>query len=238
MKHLYLALTVLVACALGACDKFNSEVNPLMGNETLSTFTALAEDGKTVLTGVANPQSGAVIVQPGEYMSVVGDSDVIICKPADGKLHVYRLNGEKLGVFDLFTHWTENGNYYVGSKYNLQLFYFPKYNETLEVRDTFNQSDIMLMFVDGKWQVRDNFGKYLWQIPSAFTLIKDINSMDKYVFAIAGKYAGALYDYKGNKLKNLSYTRWKKLQADLQNKHEYQGGAAEAEIADLHKLLD
>ncbi len=237
MKHLYAALIVLTACILGACGRYESEVKPLMGNETLSTFTALAEDGKTILTGVAQPQSGSVVVEPADYISVVGDSNVIICKTPADKYHVFKIDGEKLGVFDLFMHWTESADYYLGSKYGMQLLYFPRQAVSVTAQDIMDEVDVMLVCADGKWQVRDNFGKKLWDIPAAFTLIKDAGSKDIFVIAITEKHSAVLYDKNGTKLKTLGAGRWNKLQKKLENKKEYQGGTVEADAEGLRNFL-
>ncbi len=237
MKKILFILSVLTICALSSCGGFQSEVNPLLGNESLNTFTTLADDGTTILTGVTNPQSGHVLVSPAEFNAITGDNDVIICRSPKEKFYVYKTNGEQIGVFDLFTHWRDNGNYYLGSKYGLQVFYFPANDEIVSTKQTFSEIDVMLLLVDGKWQIRDYFGKLLWTIPKDFMLIRDIQRQDVFVIAIEEGRSHVLYDKDGKKLKKLTSSKWKKLQSQFENMEVTENGATAASVETLAPYL-
>lgn len=237
MKQLIFMLSILFTCILSSCGGFTSEVKPLMGNENLSTFTQLAEDGQTVLTGVSNPQSGHVIVAPKNFISVVGDQHVIICRSPEDRFYVYKTTGEHLGVFDLFTHWADGGNYYLGSKYGLQVFYFPEDNSVIESNLTFHEIDVVLLLIDGKWQIRDYYGRLLWTIPDKFTLIRDLDRQDVFVIAIEQGRSCALFDKNGQKLKTLSAKNWKKLQAKFSDVEKTEHNATAANVETLAPYL-
>ncbi len=230
-------LSVLLTCILSACSGFKSETNPLLGNEDFNTFTALAEDGETVLIGVSDPQSGQIIVPPADFISATGDKNVIICRSSKDKFYVYKTNGEQLGVFDLFTHWTENGNYYLGSKYNLQVLYFPLNDEIIQCTQSFSEIDAILLFMEGKWQIRDYYGKLLWTIPSEFTLIRDIQQPDVFAIAIKEGYKYVLYDKNGKKLKTLTSKKWHKLQSKFENVEITENGATAANVESLAPFI-
>lgn len=220
MKKMIFFVLATLSFLLTGCG-YQSKVTPLAGNPTLSSFTELAEDGETVLTGVAQPQSGHVVIPPAKYSEITADGYVITCKEENESFTLFKNNGEKIGNFEMVTPWQKNGNYYLGVKYINKTYYFPETDLVLTTQYCYTDMETLYMSMGDHWLVLDYYGKVLNKLPNEFTILKDAKNPLKTWIAIwekGKKYpACELYGINGEKYKKLPYVRWVKLFKNVVN---------------------
>ena len=174
------------------------------------------KDGKTILTGVANPVSDFVIVPPAKYENISADEYTICCKKEDNLIDVFTVKGKKIGTFELFTPWNYSGKYYLGVKYLNKTYYFPENDLIVSSKNVITEKDVLFLETeDGSgWMVLNYIGEQLWQIQQDFLIIRNSsNPSDVYVALEEGskKTSCTLYTTSGEVYKKLTPKQWTKL---------------------------
>lgn len=225
MRKIILVVLTLTIMVLANCCGHKPKVEVLEGNPQLSTFTQLDKDGKTVLTGVANPQSGHVVVEPAEYTKITADENVITCVRADGKIDVFTEIGHPIGTFEMFTPWKYNGTYYLGVKYLDKTYYFPQKHFIVSSRNVITEQDVLFCESQNGWEVLTYNGEQLWKISSDFLIIRNAANPSQIFIAIEteeAKPSCTLFTVNGGQHKKLTPKQWKKLkQATTATDNEY-----------------
>lgn len=237
MKTFLYYASLLLMLLVMSCGK-QSKTEPLSGNPALSTFIEEGQNGKTLI-GVANPQSGHVIITPAEYKSVTADEYTITCTRPDNKLDVFKTNGEKIGNFEMFTPWTTNGHYYLGVRYVENTYYFPKKDLIVSARDCHKEQKIMLLGCKDGWNIYDYDGNFLWTTPEKIGVIKNAKIPTEVLIAIESKDkrpSCALYNTDGSAYKAVPPAKWAKLKKQLTDVKEINQTAYAATIDSFEKL--
>lgn len=228
----------LLAILAVSCGK-QTKTAPLEGNPALYTFATEAEDGKTILTGVANKHSGAVIIEPAAYKSITADAYTISCTEEDGMVTAYKTDGSLIGTFEIFTPWKGNGNYYLGVRYINKTYYFPKKDLIVSTQKVHNEYNVILLENADGWGIYDYEGNFLWQAPQNIGIIRNSKIPTKLLFAIESKGkrpSCPLYSEDGSAYKALSPTQWAKLKKTLKNVKEITSTAYAADTDDFDKI--
>lgn len=159
--------------------------------------------------------SYGLVVKPGRYCKFGMVDNVITCVGKDDNLtYAFTEKGAYIGKFEIFTHWVENGDYYLGVKYKDRTFYFPKKNEILKVDGVHFGLKVMFLDIDGKCEVRDYEGKCLWKLPTKDAIIfKEAGQDEYYIFAPEdwSKPPFEVYDVNGKLVKKMAYPQYRKL---------------------------
>ncbi|MCM1323853.1 MAG: hypothetical protein NC218_06800 [Acetobacter sp.] len=212
MKRMIFFASIILMLVCVSCGNQNNST-PIAGNPTLYTFTTTAEDGKTILTGVAQPQSGKVIITPAAYQSITADDYIITCKEPSGTFAVFKTDGELIGRFEMITPWDVNGKYYLGVRYINKTFYFPLTNKIITSQNVHNEYKVMFINNGESWDVFDYEGKQLSNFAEGFVIIKNDKIPSQIWVAVetAGKYpACTLYKTTGEVYKKLTPRQWQK----------------------------
>ena len=233
---LYYAALLLLLFFATSCGK-QSKTEPLSGNPALSTFTTTEKTGQS-LTGVVH-QTGDIIIQPAAYKSVTADSYTITCTRMDGLQEVFKANGEPIGIFEMFTRWTANGDYYLGVRYLENTYYFPKKNLVLSSRQTHKEQNILLISCEEGWNIYDYEGNFLWNAPAKMGIIKNAKIPTKQVIAIESndkKPSCTLYNTDGSAYKAIPPAKWAQLKKGLKNIKQLSPEAYAAASDDFDKF--
>ena len=198
-----------VASVLSSCGGLPEDIKL---NDKFVAFAELSESNDT-LWGVKD--SFGLVVKPGRYSKVGMVDNVITCVGKDDNLtYAFTEKGSYIGKFEIFTHWTENGDYYLGVKYKDRTFYFPKKNEILKVDGVHFGLKVMFIEIAGKCEVRDYEGKCLWTIPTEDAIIfKEADKEDYFIFAPQSwfKPPFEVYGIDGKLIKKVPYPQYRKL---------------------------
>ena len=203
------AIILSVTFVMSSCNGLPKDIKL---NDELVAYAELSENNDT-LWGVKD--SYGLVVKPGRYCKFGMVDNVITCVGKDDNLtYAFTEKGSYIGKFEIFTHWTENGDYYLGVKYKDRTFYFPKKDEILKVDGVHFGLKVMFLDIDGKCEVRDYEGKCLWKIPSRDAIVFKEKGQDSYyIFAPKdwSKPPFAVYDINGKLVKKMPYPQYRKL---------------------------
>lgn len=233
MRKMIFAALATLACIFSSCSNQSKE-QPLAGCPDLSTFTMLAEDGETVLTGVKQPQTGHVIVPPEYYQAITSDGKVITCTSSEQDITVYTVKGEKIGNFEMFTPWQDK--YYLGVIYINKTYYFPAVNEIISTRASLHELELIFIKTDSGWDVRSYTGELKSKVPAeSFWIIRDAKVPTNLLIGVEeGVSKGCtLYKPNGEVYKKLTRQQWNKLRKKL---HEPTVKAESISVADVEGL--
>lgn len=236
MKKFIYLLFALIAFALGGCgSKTQSEVTVLEGNPQLSTYTSLAEDGATVLTGVIQTYSGKVVVDAGLYMGVTADRYTITCINPDNTISVYTTEGKEIGHFEMFTSWA--GKYYMGVYYTTRTYYFPTVDEVVTCKNVLTEIEYLILETEKGWEVRTYDGTLLWRIPETFWRIRDAKFKSQFVIVVPNEQHGyQVYSPQGEVVKVLSAKKWQALKKKLSKVIQHSQNVTLCEIGGLSDI--
>jgi len=217
-KYLFPMLAVLLFMC-GGCSH-RSETTPLAGAPGLATFTLLAEDGETRLTGVRHLATGDTVVPPAAYTEVKGDSCVITCTRADKSITAYTIDGRKIGDFELFTPWA--GTYCLGVRYVNKTYYFPATGEIITTRNSFHEPELLFLRVGTRWEIRTPKGELKSTLAAdSLQIIRDARIPTNLLLATPahpGSTGGVtLSTVDGQPYKTLTPRQWQALRAKLRN---------------------
>ena len=208
-RLMIVAIVLSVMSVMSSCGGLPEDIKL---NDKFSAFAELDETNDT-LWGVKD--SFGLVVKPGRYSKFSMVDDVITCVGKDDNLtYAFTQKGAYIGKFEMFTHWTENGDYYLGVKYKDRTFYFPKKDEILKVDGVHFGLKVMFLDVAGKVEVRDYEGKCLWKIPTRDAIVFKEADQDKYfIFAPEdwSKPPFKVYDINGKLVKKMAYPQYRKL---------------------------
>lgn len=167
-KQIVLILTMMQM--LVACDRHN--VQPLI--HSLVTYTDKDDSGEWCLKGVKDAEADMVVVPPGRYQCITADSRFITCTKLEDDVEmqwVYQLNGDFVGQFEHFTHWTAGCDYYLGVNYTQRFYYFPKTDTHVWASQIYEDEEadsILFMLVDDEWKAYTYNGDQLnYPLPDA-----------------------------------------------------------------------
>lgn len=181
-------------------------------SDELVAYAELSDDNDT-LWGVKD--AFGLVVKPGRYNKVGMVDNVITCEGKDDNLtYAFTEKGAYIGKFEIFTHWVENGDYYLGVKYKDRTFYFPKSGDIVKVDGVYFGLKAMFLDIDGKCEVRDYEGKCLWKLPTKDAIIfKEAGQDEYYIFAPEdwSKPPFEVYDVNGKLVKKMAYSQYRKL---------------------------
>ncbi len=208
--RLMLVVAILsVACVLSSCGGLPEDIKL---NDQLVAFAEFGETNDT-LWGVKD--SFGLVVKPGRYNKVGMVDSVIACEGKDDNLtYAFTEKGAYIGKFEMFTHWTENGDYYLGVKYKDRTFYFPKSGDIVKVDGVHFGLKAMFIDVEGKCEIRDYEGKCLWKLPTKDAIIfKEAGQDEYYIFAPEdwSKPPFDVFDVNGKLIKKVPYPQYRKL---------------------------
>lgn len=216
----------------GGCSH-RSETTPLAGAPGLGTFTLLAEDGETRLTGVRHLATGDTVVPPAAYTEVKGDSCVITCTRADKSITAYTVDGRKIGDFELFTPWA--GTYCLGVRYVNKTYYFPATGEIVTTRNSFHEPELLFLRVGTRWEIRTPKGKLKSTLAAdSIQIIRDARIPTNLLLATTAPLGSVtLSTADGQPYKTLTPRQWQKLKSKLQNR---QVKAETVTVADIDEF--
>lgn len=217
MKKLVFMTMGLVALIVASCG-YKSEIKPL--TDQLVTFTVKNDEGK-ILTGVQNELTDKTIVMPNQYTEISADENTISCADANHQVTAFTINGEHIGIFDMFTHWTEDGDYYLGTNYNNYCYYFPQQKMLIRASASYNTPQYLFIKSEDGWEYRDHYGAIKGKMPNACALIKrkDKKQQDELLFVMKDEKRGGYFVYRlleDKALAKLSATAWTSKQKILQ----------------------
>jgi len=250
-KFLFSMLAMLL-CIFSGCGS-RSDTKPLAGTPGLVTFTVIAEDGETLLTGVKHLASGDTIVPPAAYTEVKGDSCVITCTKADKSITAYTADGRKIGDFEMFTPW--NDTYCLGVRYVNKTYYFPATGEIITTRNSLHEPELIFLRTGTCWQIRTLKGELkstvasdsLWiirhaKIPTKL-LIATTDTDVSFTARIRHSAATTphpvgctLYTSDGKLYKTLTPRQWKTLKLKFQNQQTKAETLTTADIAEFDSI--
>lgn len=221
MKKMIFFASLLLMLIVAACGKENKTA-PLSGNPNLYTITEQGKDGQPDRIGVANPQSGHIVIPPKEYKSVSADNYTIACINNDNITELFKTNGDHIGDFEMITRWSEKGNYYLGVRYIKSTYYFPEKDLIISTTKKHTEHNFVLLENAAKdgWNVYDYYGNLLWQAPQNIGIIKNSKNPTNLWFAIESKNkkpSCVLYAEDGTGYKAIPPVKWAKLKKTLKN---------------------
>lgn len=227
---------VLIWCAAtllcASCQNSETRETPL--TETLVTYvqeapltetlaTDIHEKGKPhLLIGVKDTKNKKVIVPPDEYTDIKADENFITLKDGKNRTVVYFKNGQKLGIYEFFNHWTDNGNYYLGTNYNLSSFYFPDTNSQYLATAVYPCSNAILLELQHYWLLVDYNGKELLHTSPKIWILnnaKQAHQEDILIVFKTGKEKApySAFNSQGKLVKNLTQREFNKMQSSFTN---------------------
>lgn len=134
--------------------------------------------------GVKDSEADTIVVPAKSYESISADAHFITCpKMEDGvKMYwIFRLNGESVGHFDQFTHWTYNGDYYLGTNYKRRYYYFPKTDVSLHTTQVYAEAvDLLLALDNSVWKAFTYSGELRMLIPQGAKVLHDTKTQQLY----------------------------------------------------------
>jgi hypothetical protein len=215
MKKVLFFATLIMSVFVVSCSKLPKDIKL---TDELVAFAELNEANDT-LWGVKNSK-GEVLIAPNFYRNFTVDDNIITCEDAEGYTEAFKHSGEKIGQFELFTHWNQNGDYYQGVKYRDCTYYFVKTNEIVNASDEFTGLTFLFLNVDGQCEIRNYDGVLLWKIPQDATIIKEEKAEEYFILLPEGNMY-ALYDTNGQVTKKINQRQYKKLLNKSSPQHAY-----------------
>lgn len=203
---------VMVACS----TRHGSE--PL--TNTLETYKEKDAQGEWTLTGVYDIEVDTVVVKPDSYQSITADQHFITCikKVGDVEMHhVFRLNGEPVGCFESFSHWTMGVDYYFGVNRLQKYYYFPKTRTSIQTTDVYSELPMCLCLRDGEeWKVLTYDGEQLLNLTQDATLVLEAadHSVGRFCWLKEEQGKLLLYDIMAQKtIHEVAVGEWREPQA-------------------------
>lgn len=178
-----LTLCICVDVSFASCSG-SSLANPISDDLVLIDHS----DGSKNILGVINTISGDTVIEPQECDSITADEYVIFCHLDKYSVRVYKHDGEEIGNgFELFSYWNQNGEYYLGTNYKKNSYYFPQTEELINL-DSCGKficaSHHIFIKTEKFWEIRKSDGKLLSQIPHNACIVcldVDINKAEIYI---------------------------------------------------------
>lgn len=209
-RRMVIATIILSVGIMSSCNRLPQDIKL---NDQLVAFAELSETNDT-LWGVKD--SFGLVVKPGRFHHFAMEGNVIIGIGKDDNLtYAFTQEGEYIGKFEIFTHWVENGDYYLGVKYKDRTFYFPKSGEIVKGTGVFFGLTQIFLEVDGrKCQIRDYYGNKSWTVPIPNAIILKEDAQDVYYILAPEDWDEPpydLYDINGNVIKQISKQRYRQL---------------------------
>jgi len=242
MKIYLFPMLAVLLCVFSECGS-RSDTKPLAGTSGLATFSVIAEDGETLLTGVKHLVSGDTIVPPAAYTEVKGDSCVITCTKTDKSITAYTADGRKIGDFEMFTPW--NDTYCLGVRYVNKTYYFPATGEIITTRHSLHEPELIFLRTDAGWEIRTLKGELkstvasdsLWIIRHAKIPTKLlIATTDSLTAGTQHSVGCSLYTADGKLYKTLTLRQWKTLKSKFQNQQTKAETITTADIAEFDSI--
>lgn len=216
-KKLFFIVAVMTGVLFSACQ--NSKIKEIPLTSTLTSYT-IEDDSLGLLTGVKEIKTQKILIAPGKYTDIHADQNVITLKNDKNQTVVYLPNGEKLGSYEMFTHWTYNGDYYLGVNYDKSSYYFPKTKTLLRPTTAYLAADVMILELKGLWNVVSYNGEIILNAPPKIWVLN--NAKDKkteelsIVFKTdAAKKPYVVYNTQGKQLKQLSQKEFERLKSSF-----------------------
>lgn len=178
----------MMLCAIAgiimiSCNPSNSktvvEKNILYGN--LELFQTTHTETNKKLIGVKDRNTGKIILSARECDSITADRYVIFVHQSKYAVNVFKHNGQEIGSFELFSYWKE---YYLGTNYKSQTYYFPKTEEAVKAAPNNSlicEGQYMILKTNNDWQIRERDGNLVYKAPLNSCIISmevDINKSE------------------------------------------------------------
>lgn len=234
-KYVFTMLLMLPGIFSGCGNRSNTK--PLAGAPGLATFTLLAEDGETRLTGVKHLVTGDTIVPPDAYTEVRGDSCVITCTKADKSITAYTADGRKIGDFELFTPWTDT--YCLGVRYVNKTYYFPATDEIITTRNSLHELELLFLRTDTGWDIRTLKGeRKSTVVADSLWIIRHAKIPTKLLVGTTDSITGgcSLHTADGKPYKTLTHHQWETLKSRFQNQQTTAETITTADIAEFDSI--
>lgn len=208
-RGMIVTIVFFVVSALFSCK---GQPDDIKLNDQFVAFAELSQTNDT-LWGVKD--SDGQVVKPGRYRDFALEGHVITCVGKDDSLkYAFTSKGAYIGKFELFNHWVESGEYYLGVNNKDHVFYFPKSGEIIKAHGVYFGSKEMFLEVNGKCEIRDYYGNRLWVVPIPDAIIVKEDAQDEYyIFAPEdwSKPPYDVYDINGKLLKKMPYPQYRHL---------------------------
>lgn len=202
-----LILMGMLLCAITSCSL---KERPL--NDNLVIYEENSIDKRTVFLGVKDFKTDTIVIKAGPYVDIITDGNIINCIDDSGTPCVYKLDGTMLGRFDTFTHWTDNGDYYLGTDYNKSIYYFPQNGDIVRALYTNNFGDYMFIETEGSLEIRTPYGEIKSTFAKPLIVIREKGGEEKISIAQQVGDNFCLYDINKKELKTLTLAQLRVLQ--------------------------
>lgn len=157
----------VMSCNSSLSKEVKDDNTHLYGN--LEVFKTVNSVSKKTMLGVKNAESGTIIISPRECDSITADKHVIFCHNSKYSVNVYNHNGEEIGDgFEMFSYWNQNGEYYLGTNYKTNTYYFPSTKEVVKCAPNSSlqiEGQYMFLKTPQAWEIRDKDGKFVYKAP-------------------------------------------------------------------------
>lgn len=222
-RRLLLPLMGFIFLIVISC-KENFKTLPL--TETLVRYTQKDSSKKLNLIGVKETGTGTVVVKASDYQKITADENFIICtkQVQDFKqIWVYLLNGEFIGWFDTFNHFSEPGDYYLGTNYNQSYYYFPKTKTMLRSSSLYSGINYLLIKESNGWNIFTFDGELLLKLPQDAKVLHNLTSDGKEHFyqVVETKETVSLFDVKEKTTNVYPLKEWQKKAAQFKETKDF-----------------
>lgn len=210
-------ILAILTLTIASCQKAENEKTL---NSTLSACTIKTDDGK-ILTGVKNTKTNEWIIEPIETSSVEADDLLITLIDTHNRTLIYSLEGTKLGSFENWTHWkTEDADYYHGTNYNKNCYYFPDKKLLCKAKSAYTGSTALLLEKSACWETMDYHGNLLLTLKQPFWIIRSLQDRDGEKIFVVTQQENLTYivrHFDGTLQTELTKSAWKELEKNFIN---------------------
>ena len=217
MKRLFLTVVICV-CALiisnGCSPAFKSETYNL--NDELEAYTALAENGDTLL-GVRSINGGNVIIAPSnEWYSASAFLNLIEIVTREATSRYFTLSGNPIGhtALDMVdTIDDDNSLFYHGKSEKYSVFYFPGNDDIIEATQYYIGKRYVCFQTATAFEFRTYDGHLYLSVPDEeFYLLKRTNVTPEEMYvALIKENKVQILSPEGKRLKEMSSNQWKRI---------------------------
>jgi len=209
--------------AVSCKESFKNE--PL--TDTLLIYTQKNAAKGENLIGVKETGTGKVVINASDYQKITADEDFIICiKEVENfkQIWVYRFNGECIGWFDTFNHFSVPGNYYFGTNYNRSMYYFPKTKVLLRTYHSYSALNYVFIEEEGIWKIFSYDGDLVQTLPPKAKLLHNLSENKETFYVLSEeKEKVTLLNIENKETKTYSKEEWSKKSSELKSTEELSG---------------
>lgn len=203
------AIVLSVASVMSSCNRLPEDIKL---SDQLVAYAEFGENNDT-LWGVKD--SYGMVIKPYQFKNFAFDGQVITCLgQKENVTYAFTEKGNLIGKFELFTHWVENGEYYLGVFYKDRTFFFPQSGEVVKASNVVFGVNQMFIEVGKDVEIRDYNGEKIWTLPTQDAIVFQETGQDEYyIFAPKdwSKPPFAVYDINGKLVKKVPYPQYRKL---------------------------